>query len=136
MINSVENGDNFFASSDYQYNKQKVIDTGLQLYEYDGGTSYHAKSIVIDDDISIIGSYNLDLRSTYVDTELMLVIKSEGLTQELLAYMDQIQQDCRKVINRTEYEVPEHVTVAEVPAYKRILWKAVGFLMQPLRVLV
>ncbi len=136
VINSVENGDNFFASSDYQYNKQKVIDTGLQLYEYDGGTSYHAKSIVIDDDISIIGSYNLDLRSTYVDTELMLVIKSEGLTQELLAYMDQIQQDCRKVINRTEYEVPEHVTVAEVPAYKRILWKAVGFLMQPLRVLV
>ena len=73
VINSVENGDNFFASSDYQYNKQKVIDTGLQLYEYDGGTSYHAKSIVIDDDISIIGSYNLivgDREAFYIPTDM------------------------------------------------------------------
>lgn len=38
------------------------------------GQSLHTKTILVDDHISMIGSYNLDLRSTYLDTELMLVI--------------------------------------------------------------
>lgn len=136
MINSVENGDNFVASSDYLRHKQDLLDTGVQIYEFDGGISYHGKSIVIDDDISVVGSYNMDLRSTYVDTELMLVIQSEAFTRTLLAEMDKLQQDCRKVIDKTHYEVPEHITVAEVPGWKRFAWKVVGFLLQPFRILI
>ena len=30
-----------------------------------------------------MGSYNLDMRSTYLDTELMLVIDSEKLNQQI-----------------------------------------------------
>ena len=48
MINSVENGDNFVASSDYLRHKGDIIDTGVTLYEYDGGMSYHGKSMTID----------------------------------------------------------------------------------------
>ena len=56
MINSVANGDNVVASSDYLKNKKNVIETGITIYEYDGGTSYHGKSVVIDDYVSIVGS--------------------------------------------------------------------------------
>ena len=64
VINSVENGDNFVASSDYQYHKKDVVATGIRLYEYDGGISTHGKSLVIDNDLCAVGSYNFDLRST------------------------------------------------------------------------
>ncbi len=136
LLNSVENGDNFFGSSDYVKNKQKVIETGVQIYEYDGGHSYHGKSILIDDTISIIGSYNLDLRSTYVDTELMLVVDSKQLNEQLQENFDVIKNDARKVVDKDTYEVPEHIVVAEVPIWKRFAWEIVGFIMRPFRVLV
>lgn len=136
VINSVENGDNLFASSDYIRNKENILDTGMEIYEYDGGTSYHGKSLAIDDNISVVGSFNFDLRSTYVDTELMLVINSEELTKELTENMEKLEKDCRKVINKEDYEVPEHIEVAKVPPLKRFLWWFIGFIMQPFRVLV
>ena len=135
VINSVENGDNFVASSDYQYHKKDVVATGISLYEYDGGLSTHGKSLVIDNDLCAVGSYNFDLRSTYMDTELMLVIQSEELTQQLMEYMGDIEKDCRMVVDEKNYVVPDHVTVAKVPFLKRLAWKVVGFLLQPFRVL-
>ncbi len=136
LINSVENGDNVMASSDYLYNKKKVVDTGIKLYEYDGGNSYHGKSIVIDHNISLIGSYNLDLRSTYVDTELMLMVQSEELTSQLTACMDAFQEDSRKVVDAKNYEVPEHVTVASMPVWRKAMYRVIGFVMQAFRYLV
>ena len=131
MLNSVENGDNFVASSDYLRNKDKILNTGIPLYEYDGGISNHAKSILIDDDLSVIGSYNLDLRSSYLDTELMLVVESRELNQELGGYMEEMEADSRRALPDGTYEVPEHVTVEEVPFWKRAAWSVVGFLLQP-----
>ena len=32
------------------------------------------KAVLIDDRMSIVGSYNMDMRSTYQDTELMLAV--------------------------------------------------------------
>lgn len=136
LLNSVENGDNFVASSDYLRNKDKILETGIPLYEYDGGISNHAKSILIDDDLSVIGSYNLDLRSSYLDTELMLVVESRELNRELCGYMDEMEADSRKVLSDGTYEVPEHVTVEEVPLWKRAAWGVVGFLLQPFRMLI
>lgn len=136
VLNSVENGDNLVASSDYLRHKKEILDTGVTLYEFDGGDSSHGKSILIDDDIAIVGSLNLDLRSVYMDTELMLVIHSEELNAQLEEYMDIFQQDCRKVTGVHTYESPAHIRVAEVPWWKRILWKVLGFLLQPVRYLI
>lgn len=136
MINSVENGDNFVASSDYLLHKGGIIDTGVQLYEYDGGDSYHGKSILIDDNISVVGSYNLDLRSTYVDTELMLVVDSEELNAGLAEKMGNLQKKSRKVLDKKNYEVPPGLVVADVPIWKRVAWAVTGVVLQPFRVLV
>ena len=37
--------------------------------------------IHIYDDLSVIGSFNMDMRSAYLDTELMLVIRSKDIWQ-------------------------------------------------------
>lgn len=136
LLNSVENGDNFCASSDYIRNKPDVVATGITLFEYDGGESYHGKSIIIDDDISIIGSYNFDLRSTYVDTELMLVIESREFTAELAEYMEKFEEQSRKVLPGGEYLTPEGLVIEEIPLYKKIAMRVFGFLAQGFRYLL
>ena len=45
MTNSVGNNGNPFGSADYSVNKQKILNTGLKIWEYEGGYSYHGKSI-------------------------------------------------------------------------------------------
>ncbi len=40
-----------------------------------------------------------------MDTELMLVIQSEELTQQLMEYMGDIEKDCRMVVDEKNYVV-------------------------------
>ena len=63
--------------------KNKVINTGSDVYELLGSDSSHTKTILYDDSLSLVGSYNLDMRSTYLDTELMLAIESKELNESL-----------------------------------------------------
>lgn len=135
ILNSIENGDNVVASSDYRIHKKDIVATGVQMYEFDGGDSSHGKSILIDDDMAIIGSYNLDMRSTYMDTELMLAVHGEEFSSELKSHMDVFQEKCRKVLDAKNYEVPEGVTVQEIPLKKKIIFRILGPLLQPFRYL-
>lgn len=133
ILNSVENGDNIVASSDYRIHKKDIIETGVQMYEFDGGDSSHGKSILIDDDMAVIGSYNLDMRSTYLDTELMLAIHGEAFSEELKGYMDAFQEKSRKVLDEDNYEVPEGIAVQEIPLKKEIIFRILGPVLQLFR---
>ncbi|MCC8104096.1 MAG: hypothetical protein LIP11_18205 [Clostridiales bacterium] len=53
MTNSVANDGNLFGASDYDLNKVEILETGVEILEYDGGISYHGKCFVIDVDTSI-----------------------------------------------------------------------------------
>lgn len=136
MVNAVENGDNIVASSDYTYRRNQVLKTGANLLEYAGGESYHGKSIAIDNDISIIGSFNMDLRSTYVDTELMLIIRSQSINAQLRDNMERFHAGCRKVISSDKIIIPAQLEFPEVPVWKRAVWYVLGLILQPFRVLV
>lgn len=93
MTNSVANNGNLFGAMDYKYNKKKILDTGVKILEYDGGVSYHGKCFVIDNRFSGVGSFNWDMRSTYIDTELMLVIDSPEVTADLKGEMQRYEAD-------------------------------------------
>ncbi|MGM9973622.1 MAG: phosphatidylserine/phosphatidylglycerophosphate/cardiolipin synthase family protein [Clostridiaceae bacterium] len=98
-INSPANGGNLIASSDYLREKERILDTGLEVYEYNGGLSYHGKTILMDNRLSIVGSFNLDMRSTYLDTELMLVVDCVELNQELRRNFEALERDSEKVLS-------------------------------------
>lgn len=133
MINAVENGANVVASSDYLYHRSDLLDTGVHLLEYAGGESYHGKALAIDDDLSVIGSFNLDLRSTYVDTELMLVIRGEAVNAKLRGHMDALHAKCRDAASG---DVPDGLSIPEMPLWKRAALRALGALLQPFRNMV
>lgn len=106
MTNSTANNGNPFGSADYDKSRNKILSTGIDVWEYEGGYSYHGKSILIDDDISVIGSFNMDMRSAYLDTELMLVIRSKEVNQQLEANMKKYEMDSRQVLADGTYYNP------------------------------
>ncbi|MGN0328895.1 MAG: phospholipase D-like domain-containing protein [Lachnospira sp.] len=113
MTNSVGNNGNPFGAADYYENKQNILNTGVNVLEYEGGYSYHGKSVLIDDNISIVGSFNMDMRSAYLDTELMLVIDSKEINEALGAAMDSYEKMARKANADGSYDNPNNVTPVE-----------------------
>ena len=135
ILNSIASGDNICASSDYMKNKQKVIDTGMKLHEYMGKYSTHGKSVLIDDSISIIGSYNFDNRSTYVDTETMLVADSEPLAKELETHLNVLKEGSLPVNADGTYGENGAVKEKQISESKEWKIKALSHLMWMFRYL-
>ena len=125
MTNSPANNDNPFGASDYMLHKGKILDTGINIYEYEGGISYHGKSITIDHNISIIGSFNMDLRSVYLSTEIMLVADSTDLNKQLKNYMNYYEEASVRVIDLERVEMPEGLKRQEFTDKKEILVKII-----------
>lgn len=119
MTNSVANNGNPFGAMDYQKNKEKIRDTGVGILEYDKGVSYHGKCFTVDDRLAAIGSFNWDMRSAYLDTELMLVVDSREVNEQLRDEMKKYEQYALKVTGKDTYEVPEGVERQELSAKKK-----------------
>lgn len=79
ITNDVASGANPWGCTDYLNQKEKIWKTGVKVYEFMGEYSCHTKALLLDDRMSIVGSYNFDMRSTYQDTELMLAVDSPEL---------------------------------------------------------
>lgn len=122
MTNSVANNGNPFGASDYDRNKEEILKTGVQILEYDGGVSYHGKCFVIDDRLSGIGSFNWDMRSVYIDTELMLVVDSEELAAMMREEMQQYEADSLIVIDADTSIAPEGTQAQEVSDFRKMLY--------------
>lgn len=129
MTNSVANNGNPFGSMDYQKNRGKILKTGVRILEYDGGVSYHGKCFVIDDRLSGIGSFNWDMRSAYIDTELMLVIDSRELNAELRAAMGSYEQQALTVLDEENFIVPDGMTVLQITPKRRLRILLLGSLL-------
>lgn len=107
MTNSVANNGNPFGAMDYQKNREKILGTGVHILEYDGGVSYHGKCFAIDDRLIGVGSFNWDIRSAYIDTELMLVVDSRELNAELRAGMAEYEKEALTVVDAERSVAPE-----------------------------
>ncbi len=138
LINAVENGANPWGCTDYLNQKQNILDTGTSVCEFIGDRSVHTKTVLIDDDISIVGSYNLDMRSTYLDTELMLDVKSPALNEQLRAIANRQMQKCRKVFPNGSYEDGPEYEPRELPREKMRIYSMMRVLtkLQPVRYLL
>jgi putative cardiolipin synthase len=99
VTNSLATNDGVPVYSAYSRYQRELIELGVHLYElnpnsfsyiyrnqkYRRGSiprsSLHAKNMLIDDEIFIIGSANLDPRSIKLNTEVVAVIHSKELAQ-------------------------------------------------------
>lgn len=129
MTNSVANNGNPFGALDYKKYKGKILETGVQILEYDGGVSYHGKCFTVDDRLSGVGSFNWDMRSAYLDTELMLVIDSEEVNRALRTEMENYEKDALQVLDENSYAFSEGQTAQELSLQRSLRIRVLGALL-------
>ncbi len=102
LTNSMASNDLITNHSGYAGRRQDMLEQGIQLFELKPDTmlckestrdlskcapttayGLHAKSIVFDKKIAVVGSFNFNLRSTYLNTESLLVIESQSIAESL-----------------------------------------------------
>ncbi|MFQ6021393.1 MAG: phosphatidylserine/phosphatidylglycerophosphate/cardiolipin synthase family protein [Acidiferrobacterales bacterium] len=88
LTNSLASTQNFFAQGGYEGKKADLVRLGLEIWEYKGPKMLHAKSVVIDNTIAIIGNFNIDPRSQFLNTELAVAAHDEVLARQLRVSMD------------------------------------------------
>lgn len=125
MTNSVANNGNPFGAFDYEDYKGRILEQGVEILEYDGGISYHGKCFVVDERLSAVGSFNWDMRSVYLDTELMLVIDSTELNAQLREEMSVYEKMALKVVDEDTYDLPEGVVPQRISKKKAIQMKLI-----------
>ena len=60
---------------------EKLLDANIEIYEYNG--FIHSKAIIIDDDVTILGSNNLDMRSLFINFETAIIVKSNNINSQI-----------------------------------------------------
>lgn len=133
LTNAVENGANPSGCSDYLREKQNILSRGLDVYEVVCGQSLHTKTILIGDDLSVVGSFNADMRSAYLDTELMLVIESEALNAALRQESETYITQSRLALHDDGTEYGARFEETALPWAKRALYGVLSVVSRPVR---
>jgi phosphatidylserine/phosphatidylglycerophosphate/cardiolipin synthase-like enzyme len=92
--------------------------------------------VLIDDSISIVGSFNVDMRSCYLDTELMLVIDCKELNQQLREDFGNMETKCRMVSPDGEMVLGGQCTDREMNGKERAFYGFLKVVMRPFRYLL
>lgn len=133
ITNAVESGANPFGCTDYLNQKERIYRTGVHVYEYLGTQALHTKTMLVGESVSIVGSCNLDIRSIYLDTEMMLVIESGELNGMLRNQAEELKRQSRHVYpdgtaaEGADYNPPEQ------GVWKKIFYGALRVLVIPFR---
>jgi len=95
IVTNCEKTDDVFGLAPLsRYEYLPLLEAGIKIYEWQGiipgHGSLHAKYAVFDDDVSIVGSYNLDPRSTFLNSEDIVVMRSRKVAEELTRYTETI----------------------------------------------
>lgn len=121
LTNSLYSSPNPLAVSGYLSHRKNIVDSGVKLYEYQGEDSIHAKTYIFDDSISIIGSFNIDARSSYINTESMVIISSEEFA-DILKGRIQVDLDKSLEVDKDySYLDDEDIEEGRVSGPKKIL---------------
>lgn len=95
MINSEVIDQALVAHAQRSY-YEELLKAGVKIYWYEKPILLHSKHITIDDDIAVIGSSNLDMRSFQLNLEVTLVCYDKSIVKTLR----KIEDNCLKSSNR------------------------------------
>lgn len=112
LTNSQASNDLVANHSGYAARREDMLENGMQLFELKPDASLceastkdvskcapiaayglHSKSAVFDNEIAVIGSFNYNLRSTYLNTESILIIENKAVAITLANDIQQAMND-------------------------------------------
>lgn len=110
LTNSLSSNDNLPSFGAYQKIRKKLLETGVRIFEFrpDAKERYtimtgayqkkvnytpvfglHAKGMVVDGHIAVIGTFNMDPRSANLNTECVTIIHSQHIAAGMLKGMEE-----------------------------------------------
>jgi cardiolipin synthase C len=88
VTNSVRSTDGLLPQVGYLKYRGEFARAGIDFREYKGPDCLHGKAIIVDRRVVMIGSYNIDPRSQYLNTEVTCVAENEEFARELQRLID------------------------------------------------
>lgn len=128
LTNSLGSTPNLPAYSGYLNHRKDLVNLGINIYELQSQDSIHAKSFVIDNNLLLIGSFNLDSRSVNLSTESMVVIHSSHAVNRFEDGIKEYIDQSLLVSPDYEYFPKDGVLKKEVSFIKTFLVKTLSYI--------
>jgi cardiolipin synthase len=90
-----EIGDQFLVFHAQRSYYEELLRAGVKIYLYRSPVILHSKYIIVDDDIAVIGSSNLDIRSFQLNLEVTLVCYNSQVVVDLQEITAEYLHDSR-----------------------------------------
>ncbi|WP_336855805.1 cardiolipin synthase [Sinomonas albida] len=84
-----EQGDQFLVHHAQQSYYEVLLAAGVKIYRYPKPYVLHAKHFTVDDDVAVLGSSNMDMRSFSLNMEVSLMLPGAGIVAQMRQVEDQ-----------------------------------------------
>jgi putative cardiolipin synthase len=139
LTNSLKSNDVLAAYAGYNNYRRELLQNGIEIYELkdDAGaskiinrtpvkekirTGLHSKVILFDEKDVFVGSFNLDPRSSGINTEGGLYIEDRKLAQKVIAYMNE-GIDLKNAY-RLDLDQSGHITWTTIENGKEVIYNS------------
>jgi cardiolipin synthase len=92
---------------------EALLRAGVKIWMYKRPYILHSKSMSIDDEVAVIGSSNMDMRSFGLNLEMSLLVRGEEFVEQLRAVEDQYRADSRELTLEEWLQQPLRSTVLD-----------------------
>jgi cardiolipin synthase len=90
-----------------------LIDAGVTIWQYPAPFILHAKHFSIDDDVAVIGSSNMDIRSFSLDLEVSLMVRGRSFVVAMREIEDRYRSISKQLTKQEWDRRPRGATVLD-----------------------
>ncbi|MGF3056117.1 cardiolipin synthase [Microbacterium sp. YY-01] len=92
---------------------EALLKAGVRIWMYRRPYILHTKSLTIDDDVAVIGSSNMDMRSFGLNLEISMLVRGEDFVREVRAVEDEYRALSRELTLTEWMQQPLRSTVLD-----------------------
>ena len=90
---------------------EELLRAGVRIWLYNSPTVLHAKHFTIDDQVAIIGSSNMDMRSFSLNLEVSVMVRGASIVRELRTIEQSYRENSRELTLEQWVKRPPHMRI-------------------------
>lgn len=90
---------------------EELLRAGVRIWLYQAPTVLHAKHFTVDDEVAIIGSSNMDMRSFSLNLEVSVMVRGESIIRELRQIEQSYRDNSRELLLDEWMRRPAHMRI-------------------------
>ena len=101
-----------------RYNYKRLLNAGVKIYEYFG--FMHGKEVIIDNDLSLMGTFNFDHRSLYSNFETALLVNNKEWNLTLINEFLELTKTSKLITKSEWYKTQTWINKIKVKIFNLI----------------